>query len=539
MDNLKEDREDVKLLTYWFSPYGMRVMIGLEEKGISYEYVEDDLRPGNKSPMLLQMNPIHKKVPVLIHNGSPISESLIVLQYIDNVWNSPHNAFLPSHPYDRAIALFWTDFVDQKVCTPVNQIVKTKGEIQEAAKCDFLQNLAILEGELKGKKYFGGDRFGLVDIAFVPFTSWFDAVESLGRLKIDLEEKFPNIWAWKKRCLERESVKKTLLPPEKVLVVASELRKAKLVSGHFRSKCPLLNKKSNRVKTPSSGPSPFEPRAAPSEPPPFVPAHDPSPTPPPNLTFFPRRRLPLTHPTPPSSSAPSMANSILNYNNAIKEALSTAHPPPYNPFEFVDTPELHSGSRSQNAQQLVLEKLRRAAEARKVLEQDLHKQKLEIEASPWQIPDLEDMDRGALLIIDTMSRASNQGLELSACRGPTRFKTDEISTLEVEDGGPTVDKNLVNPLDASIGSEATRRDLASNTYCTSSAPIDALKAEQTATQEMGIIMDPFTLGNTNFEQGSTGTQEGFTMVKNMKARRKRSPKNSKDSASRKESLGPE
>ncbi|XP_057857524.1 glutathione S-transferase U23 [Cryptomeria japonica] len=228
MDNLKEDREDVKLLTYWFSPYGMRVMIGLEEKGISYEYVEDDLRPGNKSPMLLQMNPIHKKVPVLIHNGSPISESLIVLQYIDNVWNSPHNAFLPSHPYDRAIALFWTDFVDQKVCTPVNQIVKTKGEIQEAAKCDFLQNLAILEGELKGKKYFGGDRFGLVDIAFVPFTSWFDAVESLGRLKIDLEEKFPNIWAWKKRCLERESVKKTLLPPEKVLVVASELRKAKL-----------------------------------------------------------------------------------------------------------------------------------------------------------------------------------------------------------------------------------------------------------------------------------------------------------------------
>ncbi|GLJ45961.1 hypothetical protein SUGI_0967900 [Cryptomeria japonica] len=226
MDSLKEDREDVKLLTAWVSPYGMRAMIGLAEKGIKYEYVEQNLR--DKSPLLLQMNPIHKKVPVLIHNGNPISESLIVLQYIDNVWNSPHTAFLPSHPYDRAIALFWADFADKKVCFPGLETFRTKGEVQEAAKCEFLQNLAILEGELKGKNYFGGDRFGLVDIALTPFTSWFHAFESLGRFKIHLEEKFPNIWAWKKICLERESVKKTLPPPEKVLVIATELRKRML-----------------------------------------------------------------------------------------------------------------------------------------------------------------------------------------------------------------------------------------------------------------------------------------------------------------------
>ncbi|XP_059067849.1 glutathione S-transferase U16-like [Cryptomeria japonica] len=112
MDSLKEDREDVKLLTSWVSPYGTRAMIGLEQKGISYEYVEENLR--NKSPLLLQMNPIHKLVPVLIHNGKPLPESLIILQYIDHAWNSPHAAFLPSHPYDRSIALFWADFADKK-----------------------------------------------------------------------------------------------------------------------------------------------------------------------------------------------------------------------------------------------------------------------------------------------------------------------------------------------------------------------------------------------------------------------------------------
>ncbi|GLJ05416.1 hypothetical protein SUGI_0017880 [Cryptomeria japonica] len=233
-----------------------------------------------------------------------------------------------------------------------------------------------------------------------------------------------------------------------------------------------------------------------------------------------------------------MDKSILNYNNAIKESLFIIHPPPFIPSEFVGIPNLHLGPRSQNTQQLVMEKLRRAIEVRKDLEKTLLKRELEIEASPWQIPDLKDMVRGAPSIIDTISRASDQDPELSGRKDLTRLKTDETPTLEEEVGGPTIDKVSIVPLDASIDLEATRRDPDSNTYCTFSTPIDAPKAEQTATQEAGIIMDPFTPGNNNFEQGSTETKEGFTVVKHKKARRKRSPKNSKDSASRKEFLGP-
>ncbi|KAL4014797.1 hypothetical protein IC575_027015 [Cucumis melo] len=70
--------EVVKLLDFWPSMFGMRVRIALAQKGVAYEYVEEDLR--NKSPLLLQMNPIHKKIPVLIHNGKPICESSIIVQ---------------------------------------------------------------------------------------------------------------------------------------------------------------------------------------------------------------------------------------------------------------------------------------------------------------------------------------------------------------------------------------------------------------------------------------------------------------------------
>ena len=104
--------EEVVLLDFWPSPFGMRVRIALAEKGIKHEYKEEDLR--NKSDLLLQMNPVHKKIPVLIHNGKPVCESLIQVQYIDEVWHDKSPLF-PSAPYQRAIARFWADFVDKKV----------------------------------------------------------------------------------------------------------------------------------------------------------------------------------------------------------------------------------------------------------------------------------------------------------------------------------------------------------------------------------------------------------------------------------------
>lgn len=100
------------LLDFWASSFAVRVRIALAEKGIKYESREENLF--DKSPLLLEMNPVHKKVPVLIHNGKPICESLVIIQYLDEVW--PHKSpLLPSHPYLRSQAKFWADYVDKNV----------------------------------------------------------------------------------------------------------------------------------------------------------------------------------------------------------------------------------------------------------------------------------------------------------------------------------------------------------------------------------------------------------------------------------------
>ncbi|KAM0026535.1 putative glutathione transferase [Helianthus debilis subsp. tardiflorus] len=92
--------EEVKLYGIVTSPFVTRVRIALNIKGIKYEFIEEDLK--NKSPDLLKYNPVNKKVPVLIHNGNPISESLVIVEYIDDAWKGL--PIMPRDAYEKAQA---------------------------------------------------------------------------------------------------------------------------------------------------------------------------------------------------------------------------------------------------------------------------------------------------------------------------------------------------------------------------------------------------------------------------------------------------
>ena len=105
-------KSDVKLLGAWTSPYVMRAQIALNIKSVNYEFLEQIF--GSKSQLLLQSNHVHKKIPVLIRADKPICESLVIVQYIDEVWTSSPS-ILPSNPYDRAIVRFWAAYLDDKV----------------------------------------------------------------------------------------------------------------------------------------------------------------------------------------------------------------------------------------------------------------------------------------------------------------------------------------------------------------------------------------------------------------------------------------
>ena len=111
-ENASQAAAPLKLFGSWASSYTHRVQLALRLKGLDFEYAEEDL--GSKSGELLRHNPVYKKVPVLVHGGRALPESVIILQYLDDAWPETR-PLLPADAFDRALARFWCHFADDKV----------------------------------------------------------------------------------------------------------------------------------------------------------------------------------------------------------------------------------------------------------------------------------------------------------------------------------------------------------------------------------------------------------------------------------------
>ncbi|KAE8793763.1 putative glutathione S-transferase GSTU6 [Hordeum vulgare] len=191
--------DDVKLLGMWASPYVLRVRLALSIKGIRYEYAEEDLQ--HKSELLRRSNPVHNKVPVLIHGGKPVCESLVILQYIDEAFGGAGSALLPADPHERAVARFWAAFIEDTLVKEMNQASwsKTEGEKVEGNK-QATAALRTLEVALRdvsmGKPFFGGDSAGYVDIVLGGLLAGVRAMEAILGVKAFEPETMPLLAAW-------------------------------------------------------------------------------------------------------------------------------------------------------------------------------------------------------------------------------------------------------------------------------------------------------------------------------------------------------
>jgi len=101
------------LYDYGNSVCCQKVRITLVEKGLEWQAIKVDLfKTEQYDPNYLKLNP-KGVVPTLVHDGTPIIESTLICEYIDETFPDP--PLIPNDPAGRARMRLWSKFVDEGV----------------------------------------------------------------------------------------------------------------------------------------------------------------------------------------------------------------------------------------------------------------------------------------------------------------------------------------------------------------------------------------------------------------------------------------
>ena len=79
------------------------------------------------------------------------------------------------------------------------------------------ESLALIDKQIEGKKYFGGEQIGFLDLAVGWITHSLSALEEAGGVKLLDAERFPSLHEWAQNFIEVPVIKECIPPREKLL----------------------------------------------------------------------------------------------------------------------------------------------------------------------------------------------------------------------------------------------------------------------------------------------------------------------------------
>lgn len=101
---------------------------------------------------------------------------------------------------------------------------KPPGKEQEEAHSRALEKLKWLEEELKGKKLFGGEEIGMVDIVMGWLANLVSVFEEITGMKLIEKDNLPRLWGWRETFGEIPVVKENWPPRDKLVAKYHALR---------------------------------------------------------------------------------------------------------------------------------------------------------------------------------------------------------------------------------------------------------------------------------------------------------------------------
>ncbi|MDB4936539.1 MAG: Glutathione S-transferase [Labilithrix sp.] len=194
-------------LVFHYAPWSSAItcLWAIEELGVPCERVKLDLQAKQThTPEFLALNP-NGKVPLLVHDGVPIFESIAILAHLGETFGVEKKLF-PAPGIARAQALQWLawsnaalrDAAVRYMTNTADQFPaeQRNAKVAELAKAETNKLFAILDKHLAGKQWMVGDTFTLVDAHVAGAVTW---ISGMG---FDTKA-LPALDAWLERCKAR------------------------------------------------------------------------------------------------------------------------------------------------------------------------------------------------------------------------------------------------------------------------------------------------------------------------------------------------
>ncbi|HPY40548.1 MAG TPA: glutathione S-transferase family protein [Thiolinea sp.] len=195
----------LQLVSFKVCPFAQRAAIALQEKKVPYE--TEYLTPGDDQPEWFKKISPLGKVPVLVVDGTPVFESAVILEYLDEVYAPQLH---PTDPLAKARQRAWMEVASELFSKQYQMVTAKDSAGFETAKQELQAGLDRVTAALGTEEpFFGGSRFALVDAAFAPLFLRLSILERVFKLEFITN---PRLRTWSNMLLAKDSVKNSVVP---------------------------------------------------------------------------------------------------------------------------------------------------------------------------------------------------------------------------------------------------------------------------------------------------------------------------------------
>lgn len=194
----------MKLIGSHTSPFARKVRIVLAEKKIEYDFEIDS--PWLEDSKVPNINPLGKIPVLLLDDHTPLFDSRVIVEYIDNV--TPNNKLFPAPNRERIEVKRWEAVADGICDAAASAFLEAKRPKKEQSATwiarqreKVARSLEFMAEELGEKPFCMGTHFSMADIA---------SVTALGYLvfrfpDINWQENHPNLAKLYAKLMQRPS----------------------------------------------------------------------------------------------------------------------------------------------------------------------------------------------------------------------------------------------------------------------------------------------------------------------------------------------